>query len=207
MNVKRVYVGRLGANCYIVEQGGEVLIIDPAELSDELLDYVKENKDKITKILLTHRHFDHLLGVADLKKLTDAQIIIHELDREGLLSAKHSLAEYFQFSQTTVTPDLLCKDGDKIPFGDIDITVLHTPGHTIGSVCYIMGEVMFTGDTLFKGDVGRQDLPTGDSATLLSSIKMLKALEQDYTVYPGHGLSTTLSNEKMYNPAMNGSDI
>ncbi|HHW46049.1 MAG TPA: MBL fold metallo-hydrolase [Clostridiales bacterium] len=203
MRIEKLDLGPVMANCYAVSSEGNIIIIDPGVYNQTLKDYVMKNRDNIKLILLTHRHADHLGGAVELKQACKAQIAMHELDAIGLESAEASLFRYVHDGrQITSPPDLLLKDNDELEVGGMTVKVIHTPGHTAGCVCYIIGDLMFSGDTLFKGDVGRTDLPTGNYAQLLQSLNKLKNLKQNYKVYPGHGPETELDIEKKTNPYM-----
>lgn len=204
MRIEKLDLGPMSSNCYAVSSGKDIIIIDPGVYNRTLKEYALKNKGNIKLILLTHWHADHLGGAVELKQACGAQIAIHELDAIGLESSEASLFRFVHGSdrQINSTPDRLLKDNDEIQVGDISIKVVHTPGHTAGCVCYIIGNALFSGDTLFKGDVGRTDLPTGNYEQLLQSLNKLKDLKQNYKVYPGHGPETELDIEKETNPYM-----
>lgn len=204
MKIEKLDLGPMSANCYAVSSNGDMIIIDPGVFNQTLKNFVDENKSKIKLILLTHRHADHLGGAVELKQACGAEIAIHQLDAQGLESAQASLFNFVRGNDQQVksSADRLLKDNDTIRVGDISIKVIHTPGHTIGCVCYIIGDAMFSGDTLFQGDVGRTDLPTGNYEQLINSLNKLKSLKQNYKVYPGHGPATELDIERKTNPYM-----
>lgn len=192
-------------NCYAVTTTDGIFLVDPGEYTKGLKDYVLQNKNDIKCILLTHRHFDHILGTAEvLKDSPNAKTVMHKDDAEGLSNSAISLAKNFDRPQEPINADVLVADGDIISLGNTKIKVMHTPGHTSGSVCYIVDDSIFCGDTVFKLSCGRTDLPSGDSSKLLSSLKKLKNLDADYKLYPGHNEDTLLSFEKDNNPYMIG---
>ena len=156
--------------------------------------------EKLRYILLTHGHFDHISGVKALKEDFGGDVVIHREDAGCLYDKSKSLASKFFFPQHDVTADVLVDDGQRLPFGEGEIEVIHTPGHTKGSVCYTIEDIMLSGDTLFKSSIGRTDFPGGSFEEIKASLKKLAALEKNYTVYPGHDVSTTLEREKKYNP-------
>lgn len=188
-------------NCYaaILEDG--IFIVDPGEPTEELLGFVRENKDSIKYILLTHLHFDHIRATTTIKNICpDAKIAIHALDAEVLNDPHFNLSLLFGFNVELITPDIILKDNDVIDLGSTAVKVMHTPGHSMGSVCYIVNDVIFSGDTLFEGSCGRTDFPGGDYLTLANSLEKLINLSGDFKVYSGHGNSTTLNAERMFNP-------
>ena len=209
MEIQTLTLGHLESNCYIVtdDQSGEIAVIDPGFLQRSLINAVTKAKDKIRLILLTHGHFDHLMGAAGVKELTGARVAIHALDADGLSDPRKSLAVHaganFYKKQTPLAPDILLSDGDVLPLGSLRFQVLHTPGHTAGSVCFICSDVIFSGDTLFYESLGRTDFPTGSYEALAGSFKKLAALPGDYRVLPGHYEETTLAHERRYNPLAN----
>lgn len=203
MQIKTLVSCKFPENCYAAILNDGIFLVDPGEFTTELCAFVSQNIEKIKYILLTHNHFDHIGGVAEVKKLCpNAKIVIHTLDEAGLLDPVISLAAYFGFEQTNLKADLLVNDNDTIKIGDSEIKVLHTPGHSAGSVCYIIDDVIFTGDTLFEGSIGRTDFPGGSYTEIAKSLKNLKELKGDYVVCSGHGDKTTLSSERAFNPYM-----
>lgn len=208
MKIETLKLGENAGNCYILtdEVSGDIAVIDPAYYVDELKAAIEPIKDRVKYILLTHRHFDHILGAWGVKKQTGAKIAICEEDADGLRSTKASLYDEFAYmlphEQTPVEPDILLHEGDTITLGSLTITVMQTPGHTAGSVCYIVGDVMFSGDTLFDGAIGRTDLESGSPRDMRASLRRLRGIERDYLLYPGHGGTTTLNNERHFNSHM-----
>ncbi len=195
------------ANCYILkdEESGEALVVDPGVCDSRFEAMLRETGiSKLRYILLTHGHFDHIFGVSELKKNFGGDIVIHEADAECLGNEKASLAYYFREGQNRDKADITVSDGDELAFGKYTIGVMHTPGHTPGCVCYIIEDMMFSGDTLFKGSIGRTDFPHSDVKQMIASLRKLVAIEGDYNVYPGHEGATTLSREKKFNPCLKG---
>ena len=205
MTVKCVPCGLLKANCYIVETENEALVIDPGYLEGEILKYVYNNLSKIKYILLTHRHFDHLCGAVGLKQLCNAKIVIHKDDECGLYNDDDSLINvcqgFYTKADKDARADITVVDGDVIDLDELSIRVIHTPGHTVGGVSFLINNALFSGDTLLKGTAGRTDFPGGKHSELLASISKLGELLDDSTlVYPGHGDATTIGDEREYNP-------
>ncbi len=192
------------ANCYLLvdEKTGEAAIVDPAWYVDEFKDILEKNNAKLKYILLTHGHFDHIFGVHGLREATGAKAVIHFKDAEHLTDPKKSLAEgNMPDPQIPVTADILIKEGDVLNLGDEEIKVMSTPGHTMGSVCYIIesDKTIISGDTLFCMTAGRTDFPDGSDELMVKSLKRLIALDGDYRVLPGHNRETTLESERKRN--------
>ncbi len=195
------------ANFYLAvdEQSGEAAVIDACAYDENVeLDKVIEDLGcKLKYILLTHGHFDHILGVRGVRDAYGAKVAIHENDAEYLINTALSLAmdNGLDHLQRPVRTDILLKDGDVITLGDTELRVMHTPGHTPGSVCFIEEneKVIFSGDTLFCMTVGRTDFPGGSREELAASLKKLIALDGDYRVLPGHNRETTLERERVRN--------
>lgn len=195
------------ANCYLVtdEETGESLLIDPGSYGERQRDFIRaQGVEKLKYILLTHGHFDHMIGVERFRNAFSGEVVVHENDSDKLSSAVGSLYSRFEreIPFASATADIKVKDGDSLPFGKYEIEVLHTPGHTKGCVCYKIGDCLFTGDTLFRGSIGRTDFPDSDENEMLSSLKKLNSVEGDYKVYPGHEGTSTLSYEKQTNRYM-----
>ncbi len=202
MNIKTLYYGGNEANCYLVSTDSAALVIDPAEAFEEAKAFLTENSEKEEYILLTHFHFDHILGAKELREISGAKIVIGVMDEVGLYNDSFSLSRLVGLVQEPFYADIKVDERDIIDLGGEKLEVLYTPGHTAGSVCYRIGEVLFTGDTLFEYSVGRTDFPTGDGAALAASLKRLAEIEENLTLYPGHGDKTTLLKEKLHNPYM-----
>ena len=202
-------IGDMAVNCYIVTdiKTGKTAVIDPGYYTSLLDKTLREiGLENIEYILLTHGHFDHISGVNALLKETNgsAKVVIHTDEEKILRDPMKNLSAMFTNTPiTNVKPDIFVKDGQMITLGESDIKVMHTPGHTPGSVCYIYGKSIFSGDTLFHRSAGRTDFPCGSSEQLMASLKRLAALEGDYDVYPGHNDTTTMNEERRYNPFIN----
>ncbi len=192
-------------NTYIVtdEETGEIAVVDPSLNEESLIE--KLNCEKVKYVLLTHGHFDHIGGVNFVKERTGAKVVVHKEEVEMLCDGdKNEYKRNFGCDMPPIYADVLVEDGSEFMLGNSKITVLHTPGHTKGGVCYIFPEdrVMFSGDTLFRLTAGRTDLYGGDARTELLSLTKIADLEGDYKVYPGHNNSTTLDFERTYNRYM-----
>lgn len=196
MKIKCLQVGPIGTNCYFLqdEESGLMAIIDPGDDWERILHQVKKAEGEVKYILLTHGHYDHTTAVPDLvKALPGVQVYIHQADANGAGSQLFPLAAQVE--------DLNNYDeGDTLSLGSLTIEVLHTPGHSKGSVTLKVGDVLFTGDTLFCGSCGRTDLRGGSYEEIMASLKRLGELEGDFHVCPGHDRTSTLERERKYNP-------
>ena len=195
------------SNCYILldKESGDALAVDPGYYGNRLETMIREmGIEKLRYILLTHGHFDHILGLSELKKNFGGQTVIHGADEACLWDEKESLACYFGTPQNNDKADILVSEGDELDFGKYKIKVMHTPGHTPGCVCYLIDDLMFSGDTLFSFSIGRTDFPSSDTEKMKESLRRLISLETDYEVYPGHEGGTTLFYEKANNPCLKG---
>ena len=203
MNIITIPTGTMQANCYIVETDNAAVIIDPGFLERDIVKYVTENPDKVKLILLTHRHFDHINAAVNLREMTKAKIVINELDECGLYSDMLSLAtmagNFYGKADPDSHADILVSEGDTVTAGDLTFKVMYTPGHSEGGVCYICDGVIFSGDTLFKSSIGRTDFPSSSNSEMKRSLDRLCELPDDMSVYPGHGPSTTIGDEKRTN--------
>lgn len=198
MIVKRLMAGILAANCYIImdEETKETVVLDPGGDVDDIEKALNILGAKVKYILLTHGHFDHTTGVDELQAITKAQVAIGTADNEMILK---NVQDYGPFIEGGA--HITLNHGDSLTFGKSNLKVIHTPGHTPGGVCFQIENMIFSGDTLFKGSVGRCDLAGGDGEALKRSIKeKLMVLPKKTIVYPGHGPSTTIGDEEIYNP-------
>ena len=187
MEVKSFTVGPLAANCYVVSAGGDAVVVDPGAEAARIIKAVGERR--VAAILATHGHSDHVGAVKELAVATGAPFMVPAGDL--------ALAEKYVGAQAAVP----LNDGDRLDFGDISLKVIATPGHTPGSSCFYAPGLLFSGDTLFAGGVGRTDLPGGSSDALFSSIReRIFTLAGDTVVYPGHGERTTVARERESNP-------
>lgn len=187
----------------IYDDQGVGVVVDPGNDAPRILAAIQKQSLTIRHILLTHTHFDHILAAAEVQAATGATLLVPQEDEPALHDPKRSLLRFMGGDMTlSLHADRLLAEGDTVKAGGLTIEVLHTPGHTPGGSCYVCGDLLVTGDTLFAGDIGRTDFPGGDSAALRRSLHRLSRMEGDYTVLPGHGPQTTLSAEKQYNPYM-----
>ena len=197
-----VPVGMLESNCYILNADGALALIDCGVFTRSVREAVAGQGGDLRYILLTHGHFDHIQGVASAKAAyPGAQVGIGEGDA-GCLTGQMEDGPRNHRQRNPAEPDLLLHDGDMIPLGEGSLRVIETPGHTRGGVCYLAEAegLLFTGDTLFREEVGRDDLPGGDWPTLVASIQRLYDIPGDCTVLPGHYQASTLEHERRHNP-------
>ena len=195
-------LGAYQTNTYIVHdsESKSCAVIDPGYEARVILNKVNELGLTVDAILLTHGHFDHVGAVSAIAKETNCTVWMHQSDYSP---EKHPMRKMFYPLADTLSPVIsFCEEGEVIQAGGLSFHTLHTPGHTWGSVCYLSGDALFSGDTLFAGSCGRTDLLGGDWATIIQSLKRLKEIEANLRVFPGHGGSSTLSHEKMANPYM-----
>jgi hydroxyacylglutathione hydrolase len=211
MIVKQYEVGNFAVFCYLVgdEETKEGLFIDPADDADQLISDAKSHGiNKIKYIINTHAHVDHIMGNAEMVKKTGAKLVIHEGDAKHLTRTQYDLLAMFRAKPSPVA-DIEVKDGDMIRMGKVTLKVLHTPGHSPGGMCLYTDGMVFTGDSLFVGSVGRTDFPGSSWDVLEASIqKKLFTLPGDTIVYPGHNYgptpSSTIQYEKRHNPFVRG---
>lgn len=204
MKIERYGGHGYDANCYLLTDDGEraCYIVDPSVSRREIEAKRGRALPKVKALLLTHAHFDHMLAL-DAWRKEGIPLAVHELDCQALGDPQKNLFGYFLQQDIRFAPaEILLHEGDRLTCGDEEITVLHTPGHALGAVCFASGDILVSGDTLFAGDIGRTDLYGGHEPMLVASLRRLASLPCDMQVYPGHGPATTLSREKKYNPYM-----
>jgi len=200
--IHALVVGQLQTNCYAIESQGQALVVDPGDEPERILRFIKDLKVTPTQIIATHTHFDHVLGVDRVLKETKTQFLIHK-DDLPMLESMQSRVRQFMGLEVPPPPkvDGYLKDGESLNLGDETIRVLHTPGHSPGSISLSSDGYVLTGDALFNQSIGRTDLPGGDLETLIHSIReRLFKLDDETIVYPGHGPETTIGDEKLANP-------
>jgi len=195
----------LAANTYVVYDNGKAIVIDPSSDYDGIINFLEEHKLKLEYVLLTHGHFDHLKGLNRLLKRYNIPYYCHFSEEELMYDPKLNCSENFNSEIIIKQKPILVSDGDEIKFGETTIRVIHTPFHTLGSVCYffIKEKVLFSGDTIFKLTIGRDDLATSCPRYKHDSLNKLKLLPKDLKIYPGHGPSTTLDYELTFNRFFN----
>ena len=200
--IHTLVVGRLQTNCYILQSGSSAIVVDPGDEGERIARFLIDAGVKARQIIATHTHFDHVLGVNVIRKRFGAEFLIHNDDLPILESMQSRVRQIMGFE---VPPppkvDGFLRDSDVLEFGDVKVRVLHTPGHSPGSISLSGQGFVMTGDALFNQSIGRTDLPGGDLDTLVHSIKQkLFSLGDETVVYPGHGPETTIGDEKLANP-------
>lgn len=206
MLVQKVIDFDMDQNCYIVlsENNNECILIDPGCAHEKILNTINENNLNVSAILLTHCHYDHVFGVKKIKEKTGAKVISGRKCSENIKNPILNVSKMFGDELTGDESDKVLDDGEVFKVSDLEIKCIETPGHTDCSVCYIVKDSIFTGDTLFLRTTGRWDLPTGNFDMLEKSLKeKLYKLDDGMKVYPGHGNSTTIGYEKKFNMSIN----
>jgi hydroxyacylglutathione hydrolase len=201
--IETIPVGGIETNCYLIGDGNDAILIDPGEDASRIIAMIKKRNVKVANIVLTHGHADHIGAVPELKKFTSAPVLIHSEDAIMLTDAMENLSAVFDMPFVADPADELLKDGDEISSGNIQLKVLFTPGHTPGGISLYEPNagILFSGDTLFAGSIGRSDFPRSNNDQLIKSIKeKLLTLPDETIVYPGHGPQTTIGEEKANNP-------
>ncbi|MDL2237257.1 MBL fold metallo-hydrolase [Christensenellaceae bacterium OttesenSCG-928-K19] len=201
MKIIPIVTGAIAENTYIAFENGTdaAVVIDPGDEAQSIIDVLEENAVRPVYILLTHGHFDHVGAVEEIRNKYGCKVAIHKTDAEMLTQPATGLFQAVA-SNAASPADILLEGDEVIRVGDMEICVMHTPGHTGGCVCYIIGNNMFSGDTLFMQSIGRTDFSESDPVAMRDSLDRLNNLDMDYKVFPGHGASTTLAEEKKYNP-------
>ncbi|OLO36955.1 hypothetical protein BTR23_14510 [Alkalihalophilus pseudofirmus] len=193
-------LGELQTNCYVVTdvEGTFCIVIDPGEEPNDVIEYI--GNKKVDFIFLTHCHHDHIAGLNTVKKYTNAPVVTHHLEAEWLLQPSLNLSDNHENPIISDWPDILLSGEEMLKCGSSMMKVIHTPGHSPGSVSYLLENYLFSGDTLLNGFIGPTEIPYGNRDLIKKSIKeTLFQLDESIEVYPGHGKSTTIGNEKKYN--------
>lgn len=192
--------GLLGSNCWLLADSGEGAIIDPGAGIDKIMSMIAETGCKVKYIVLTHSHFDHVVSVDLLREKTGAPVLLHSNEAGYLTDPWYNGSGSFGSERRFKEAERFIEDGDRLPLGKAELEIIHTPGHTPGSICIKTGSLLFTGDTLFRLSIGRTDLGTGSYTDIMASLRKLTELDADTIVYPGHGESSAIGFEKKNNP-------
>lgn len=209
MKVKKVVVGIFEVNCYILwdEKDKEAIVVDPGEEGERIIEVIRKDSLKIRSIVNTHTHIDHIGANDFLREKTEAPLLAHSADVFLLHNAELNLSTLTGKDRSFGLPDRVLEEGDEIRVGGFSLRILHTAGHTPGSICLYGDNKLFSGDTLFAGGIGRTDLAGGNLRELQKSIKdKILTLPDEVVVYPGHGPSTTVGKERKCNLFISQSD-
>ena len=203
MKIITLYPDSFGSNTHILTSSGHALVVDPSVSADKIIEAAVSEGAQIEGILLTHGHFDHIFAIDSLREALGIKLTMHAADAEMLTDGKKNASyTFFRYDHTYAPADVLLNDGDEISLGDETIRLIHTPGHTKGSVCYLCGDALVTGDTLFADGIGRTDLYGGSFRELVRSLERLSSLDKSLKIYPGHGdcerLANALDNSAYY---------
>lgn len=198
MKIDKLVLGRLSNNTYFIIKGAKCIVVDPSMEYERIIEYIKNNGLTVEAILITHAHYDHVYSLFELERDTGAKIYMHKDDME-LYKAS---IEHIRTKETKIHE--LIFGGEVLNILDEDIKVIHNPGHAKGCVSYVIGDNIFTGDFIFKGNIGRTDLPTSNPNDMKKSILEFNKLDKNYNIFPGHGDVTTFSEEQKNNPYLVG---
>jgi len=205
MVIQTLSVGPMEANCYILEceETRAAMVIDPGSDAARIISVINSHSLRVRYIVNTHAHVDHIAANSDLKEKTSASLCIHSADADILLDSQRNLSFFVGIPVSSPAPDRLLEDDDILEAGTLHLKVMHTPGHSPGSICLLGGKCIFTGDLLFAGGIGRYDFPGSSYTTLMSSLRKVITLDDGFIVYPGHGPATTIGDERRTNPFLN----
>ena len=206
VNVQTLTVGAFQENCYLLVDpvSNRAVIVDPGSEGERLVDAIERSGATLEAIWITHAHVDHVGAIAPIKAQWDVPIYLHPLDRRLYQAAGRQAEVYGLPFEEPPDPDLEFADGQKIKVGDAEMTVLHAPGHAPGHVVIHGNGIALVGDCLFAGSIGRTDLPFSNPPQLAASLEKIAALAPETVVYPGHGIETTIGQERLTNPFLNG---
>lgn len=208
MKTVRIPSEGYGSNCWLIIDGEEYAIIDPSSDISVILSYIEKRglkKENLKYVLLTHGHFDHIGAADDIRDVIPVPLCVHRDDADFLTDGMKNAYKYFFRVDMKMRPaEKLLSDGDVLHIGNTDVTVVHTPGHTPGSVCYMTEKELYSGDTLFDGSIGRTDLVGGSAAKIEESLKKIMSLQKNLELYPGHGSVSTLEKQSRFNPFLKG---
>lgn len=196
-------VGTNETNCYLVaaKSGGDCVVIDPGAEAEKIIKAAASKRLKVKTIILTHAHYDHIAAVTKLQEATKAQLCLHKDELPILEDPIKNLSSYIGTEAISLKTSCLLSDGQIVEVGSLPFKIIHTPGHTPGSISVLVASALFCGDLIFQNSVGRTDLPGGDSDLLHRSLhEKIMALDDEITVYPGHGPATTIGWERWHNP-------
>lgn len=206
MKVQSITVGAFQENSYLVvdEKTNRAVIVDPGGEGDRIIDAIERSGAELEAIWVTHAHVDHVGAIASVKRRWDVPVFLHPLDRRLYEAASRQAEVYGIPFEEPPVPDREFSDGQQVQLGDAQMTVMHAPGHAPGHVVIHGNGIALVGDCLFAGSIGRTDLPFSNPPQLADSLRRIASLPDDTVVYPGHGIPTTIGEEKQSNPFLNG---
>jgi glyoxylase-like metal-dependent hydrolase (beta-lactamase superfamily II) len=206
LTVRTLTVGAFQENCYIVtdDRSHRSVVVDPGSEGDRIVDAIEKLGTTLEAIWITHAHVDHVGAIASVKRKWNVPVFLHPLDRRLYEAAPRQAEVYGVPFEEAPTPDLEFSDGQRIKVGQVELTVMHTPGHAPGHVVIHGHGIALVGDCLFAGSIGRTDLPFSNPPQLAASLEKIASLPPETVVYPGHGIETTIAQEKLSNPFLNG---
>jgi len=207
MIIRTLAVGPMQANCYILEceETRAAMVIDPGDDSALILSVLDEHELQLKLIVNTHAHIDHIAANSDLKEKTSALLCIHAADADMLVNPQKNLSFFIGKPVSSPAADKLLADGDVLEAGTLRLKVIHTPGHSPGSICLLGDSCIITGDLLFAGGIGRYDFPGSSYEELVKSLRKVMLLDDDLIIYPGHGPTSTIGEERRTNPFLQSS--
>lgn len=207
MIIRTLIVGPMQANCHILEceETKAVIVVDPGDDGALILSVLDEYELQLKLIVNSHAHIDHIAANADLKKKTSAPLCIHSADADMLVNPQKNLSFFIGRPVSSPAADRLLADGDILEAGTLRLRVIHTPGHSPGSICLLSDGCIITGDLLFAGGIGRYDFPGSSYEKLVSSLRKVMMLDDDLIIYPGHGPISTIREERLTNPFLQSS--
>jgi len=202
IRVKKIISGILKENCYVVYdcESLQAVIIDPGEDGEEVIYEIEKDKLKPEMLVNTHGHYDHVASDDQIRSEFKIPLAVHKYELEMLADSCKNASNLFGFPKTVKEPEIVLEDYQKVKLSFTTFKVVHTPGHTKGSICLLFKDFLITGDTLFAGTIGRTDLVGGDYEKILDSLSKIKKLDSRLIIYPGHGSRSTLANELRHNP-------
>ncbi len=206
MKVQTITVGAFQENCYLVvdDRSNRAVIVDPGSEGERLIEAIDRSGAELEGIWITHAHVDHVGAIAAVKRKWDVPIYLHPLDRRLYEAASRQAQVYGVPFEEPPAPDLEFGDGQQVKVGDAEMSVMHAPGHAPGHVVIHGNGIALVGDCLFAGSIGRTDLPFSNPPQLAASLEKISALAPETVVYPGHGMETTIGQERLSNPFLNG---
>ncbi len=202
MKTKMFSTEPMETNCYVCSSDGEAIVVDPGGTAQEIFRYIESEELTVHAVINTHGHGDHIWANGLFVEKANAEVLIHKADASYLTDPERNLSPFMGKTLSGPGADAYLQDGEQVQFGSASLTVIHTPGHTPGSICLHGKGVLFSGDTLFAGSQGRTDLPGGSEEQMQRSLQRLAQLPDDTVVYPGHGQPSTIGKEKRSNPSM-----